>query len=292
MLVKYVMKTTATYANIVSDIRGIVNGSITSTGSLSASANTTATTFTGTYPAGYYAEANATAYAFSKIHSANNSNISYFKLGFDGVKGIANVTLAQGYVSATDTVSNSYSVTYDAVIGLNSLGVDPATTPIDILVNRDNFIIRQTALASGFVSITDIGYNGTSKTFTSQMITTMVVSNTTIIPYVITPINYRYTNNSIDPGQSVGGYGSSNNGVLTCIAPFNPPYSSSGNVAIMENPVFTYSGDGGNLWSVVYGWNILQSGRFSDRAVYSDTDNVYRYVTMHDDSNTFSIAIS
>ena len=292
MLVKYVMKTTATYADLVSDIRGIVNGSITTTGSLSASANTSATTFIGTYPAGYYAEANATAYAFSKIHSANNSNISYFKLGFDGVNGIANVTLAQGYVSATDTVSNSYSITYNATIGLNSLGVDPATTPIDIIVNKDNLLIIQHALASGFVSISDVGYNGTSKTFTSQMITTMIVSNTTIAPYVVTPINYRYTNNSIDPGQTVGAYGTTNTGVLTCIAPFNPPYSSTGNVAIMENPVFTYNSDGGNLWSVVYGWNALQQGRFGDKAVYYDTDNVYRYVTIHDDANAFSIAIS
>lgn len=292
MLVKYVMKTSATYANILSDIRGIVNGSITTTGGLSASANTTATTFTGTYPSGYYAEANGSAYAFSKIHSANNSNISYFKLGVDGVNGISNITLAQGYVSATDTVSNSYSITYDNVIGLNSVGVDPATTPIDILVNRDNFLIRQPTLASGFVSISDVGYNGTSKIFTSQMITTMIISNTTTTPYVVTPINYRYTNNSIDPAQSVGDYGTTNTGVLTCIAPFNPPYNSSGNVAIMENPVFTYNVDGGNLWSVVYGWNILQQGRFADRAVYNDTDNIYRYVTIHNDANVFSISIS
>ena len=292
MLVKYVMKTSATYADIVSDIRGIVNGSIMTTGGLSASANTTATTFTGTYPSGYYAEANGSAYAFSKVHSANNSNISYFKLGVDGVNGISSITLAQGYVSATDTVSNSYSDSYDNVIGLNSLGVDPATTPIDIVVNRDNFIIRQPALASGFVSLTDVGYNGTSKTFTSQMITTMIISNTSIVPYVVTPINYRYANNSSDPGQSVGAYGTTNTGVLTSLPPTNVPYNSSGNVAVLENPVFTYNLDGGNLWSVVYGWNSLQQGRFANRAVYNDTDNIYRYVVVLNDSNTYSISIS
>ena len=283
------MKTTATYADLVSDIKGIVNGSITTTGSLSASANTSATTFIGTYPAGYYAEANATAYAFSKIHSANNSNISYFKLGFDGVNGIANVTLAQGYVSATDTVSNSYSKTYDNVIGLNSLGVDPATTPIDIIVNRDNFSIIQRSLASGFVSISDLGYNGSSKIFTSQMITAMIVSNTSIYPYVVTPVNYRYVDNSYLP---VGDYGVTNTGVLTCLTPFNTLYNASGNVAITENPVFTYNTNGGNLWSVVYGWNVLQQGNFADRATYRDSDNVYRYVHIHYITNAFSISIS
>lgn len=296
MLVKYVMNSSATYSDIVTDITGIITGTVTSNSSLSSSANSAATTFYGTYPSGYYAVANSSSFTYSKEHSANTSELCYFRLGFDGAYGIANLTLGGTYTSGSDTVSNAFSYTFPTYsVGLNSIGVDPASTPIDIIVNTTGIYLHQPTLSNRFIGVCDLGYNGVSKTFTDSMVNGLFQFSLDNIygsgPNITIPYGYKFTDSS-NNNVNYGTYGLINSGFgITTLAPTRPLYDNNANTAVCENPVFFFSYDQANLVSTIYGFNSIANGLYGPRAVYKDGNNIYRYVIPNYGQN-YSITIT
>ena len=292
MLVKYVMKTGATATQMMSDITGIVTGSITSTGSLGAGANTTATVFYGTYPAGKYALVNATSSTFSKVHSTNNSVISYFQLTRDSSNSIYSMTLGQGYTAANDTFSNSYTqaLTSNISIGSTWAGVDSSKVPIDIIVNDNMFLITQPAIGAMPYGVVDLGYNGVSQAYNSSMINGLIYWTypSTTNPYLIIPTAYKFVDSL---GNIQLNYGLVDVSSIVYQTPADSLYSVSGNVAVLENPIFHYASTTGYIWSVIYGFNKIREGAYSNRATYVDSSNVYRYV-ISTDNYSYSVTIS
>jgi hypothetical protein len=281
MLVKYYMNSTCTYANFLADINGIVNGSITSTGSLSAGANTSLTTFTGTYPAGVYALANnAGTYTYLKTYNANTSTNCYFTIGFNGSNGIANVTLGTGYANATNTYSASNTYIFPFPLTIQNY------SSIDIIMNNNLFYIGNPSTGSYGLGIFDVGYNGVSQAFPNAMVNIFLpVVNTISLAAAaqpaINPYSYFFSN---------AGYATTNT-YLTYIIPTTSPYNAVGNVAVVENPVFTYNPAQGNAVSLIYGLNSIVQGEYIPRTVYVDTNSVYRYV-VGTDAQTFSITLT
>ena len=283
MLVKYYMNSGCTYANMVADINGIVNGSITSTGGLSVGANTALTTFTGTYPSTYYSVANsAGAYTYMKLYNANTSTNNYFTIGFNGTTGISSLTLGAGYANSTNSYAlSSYTYTFPQIIGIQSYA------SIDIIVNNNLFFINNPSVGSYGAGIFDMGYNGVTQAFTSGLTASLMpISNvsgstagSTLIP--VNPYSWVFANSS---------YGTSNS-ALTSVVPIPAVYNSSGNVAVLENPVFQYNQNQGNSVSVVYGLNSITQGEYIARTTYVDNNSVYRYV-VGSDSLTYSITIT
>ena len=281
MLVKYYMNSTCTYANFLADINGIVNGSITSTVGLSSGANTALTTFTGTYPSTVYNLANnAGTYTYMKTYNANTSTNCYFTLGFNGANGIANVTLGTGYANSTNTYSASNTYTFPVPIMIQNY------SSIDIILNNNLFYIANPSTGSYGLGIFDIGYNGVSQAFPTAMINIFLpVTNTINLATgqqsAVNPYSYFFSNASY----------AITNTYLTYITPITSPYNAVGNVAVVENPVFTYNPAQGNAVSLIYGLNTIVQGEYVPRTVYVDTNSVYRYV-IGTDNNTFSITLT
>lgn len=282
MLVKYYMNSTCTYSNLVADITGIVNGSITSTGGLSSGANTSLTTFTGTYPTGYYTVANnAGAYTYVKTYNANTSTNNYFTIGFNGTTGISTLTLGAGYANSTNTYAASYTYTFPQVIGIQTY------SSIDIVINNNLFFITNPSVGAYGAGIFDTGYNGITQAFTSGLTASLIpVSNvtgttagSTLVP--VNPYNWVFANAS---------YGSTTCGI-TAVVPVPAPYNASGNVAVLENPVFQYNPAQGNAISLIYGMNSIAQAEYGARSVYVDNNSIYRYV-IGSDTASYSITLT
>lgn len=275
------MNSTCTYNNFVADITGIVNGSITSTGGLSAGANTSLTTFTGSYPSTYYTAANtAGAYTYVKTYSANSSTNNYFTIGFNGTTGISSLTLGVGYANSTNTYTASNTYTFPAVIGIQTY------SSIDIVINNNLFYITNPSSGAYGAGVFDLGYNGMTQNFTAQQ-TAAIMPVSNLVSTTLIPVNpYAYTLNSYS-------YTSTNTTTagLSYVIPTSGPYNASGNVAVIENPVFMYNSLQGNAISLVYGLSTLVQGEYIPRSVYTDTNSINRYV-IGTDTATFAITIT
>jgi len=287
MLVKYYMNSTCTYANFVADITGIVNGTITSTGGLSAGANTSLSTFTGTYPSTFYALANgggsgapyANTVTFLKVHNANSATNCYFTLGFNGSTGLANVTLGVGYANSTNvyaTGSNTYVL--PAVIG-------PQTyNSVDIVISNTVFYIDARSIGAYGVGVFDLAYNGVLLNFPNSMVNALIpISNAVVTPLPIVPYSYYLANSTYTASNTT-------NITLAYTSPATSIFSVAGNVAIIENPVFVAPSYQANALSLVYSLNALVQGEYAAKSVYSDTSSNYRYVVATD-STTWSINV-
>ena len=72
MIVKYNMLGNITSEQFKSDIVGLIRGTISNVGGLSAGCDSARTTFTGTYPAAKYTLVGAGTNTFSKVHSVDS----------------------------------------------------------------------------------------------------------------------------------------------------------------------------------------------------------------------------
>ena len=78
---------------------------------------------------------------------------------------------------------------------------------------------------------------------------------------------------------------------LTYLTPAKLPYNLAGNLGVLENPVFNYTGNNGNIPSVVYGLNKINNNLYIGRTIYADSGNVRRLV-ITTDSLAYSITIT
>jgi hypothetical protein len=275
MLVKYQMKNTATPDQVMSDMIGIVNGSITSTAQLGAGANTSATQFYGTYPYGTYSQvsSNSTSYTFTKTYSQNNSIMYYVILR----KNSANVFTYFSVTSMSNTGIASGGGTVYGVAGQQGIndGGAPAyyydAYPIDIIVNKNCLLITQSNYlydqGAGLIysqngGVIDIGYDAFSKIYTDTAViatidferpfytdgTAATVLN--YLPQFIVPLSYSQRTTGSSP-QSYGyqsyntyyhtGFGIYANGVYynNIKGGYEVP-TAAGNTGIIEQQTLIY----------------------------------------------------
>lgn len=254
MLVKYRMLSTITSANFIADIVGILDGSITSTSGLSAGADKTNSSFTGTYPTGAITKVNGTSYTFSKVHNADNTYTHYFRLTF-GSSVLSTFTVAQGYTSGTDTLLNSVAQTVNVTpITYNS--AEAFSKGIIIVINPKCVYIS--GLANGITfGLFDVGANGITNTYTNSMKMAYVSpsAGTFNIPYTY----------SLAGGAS--GY-SSLSGSLTNLQLPAVKSNSSGQGVVIENPTFlSHTNQGYQAFGI---YNLFKLGQYNFNA-----DSIY-----------------
>lgn len=233
MLIKYNMLSTITSAQFKSDIIGLINGTITTVGGLSAGCDTARTTITGSYPAGIYTEVNATSSTFSKVHSVDSSVTDYFRLTF-GTSILSSISFSQGYTSGTDTLVNSVSTPINLVPNIYSYGgqVDGGIT---IVITSKCLHITSLFSGVGF-GIFDIGTNGITATYTNSM--KMAAINTNAGTFTI-PYSYRLSG-------ATSGYGTVTGNLVSPITPAVSVGTGAGTI-LPENPVFLASSQQGNI---------------------------------------------
>jgi hypothetical protein len=223
MLVKYRMLSTISSANFIADIVGILDGSITSTSGLSAGANTSVSSFSGTYPSAKLVKVNGTSYTFSKTHGSV-ATTHYFRLTFSGTT-LTTFTVAQGYTAGTDTLLNSvaYTVNLRASAYVAS---DQFPSGINIIMNNNCIFFNSPFSGIGF-GLFDLGQNGITATYTTNM--KMAYIKTTDSTYGI-PYAYSISGSS-------SGYAALTGSLTNLTAPtFRSNATNQG--VVIENPVF------------------------------------------------------
>mgnify|MGYP003347826745 CR=1 FL=1 len=160
------MLSTITSANFIADIVGILDGSITSTAGLSAGADKTNSSFSGTYPTSQLTKVNAGTYTFSKIHGSDNTYTHYFRLAFSGTT-LTTFTVAQGYTSGTDTLLNSTANTVNVNANTFTLS-DQFPSGINIVLNNNCVYISSLTSGASF-GLFDLGANGITSTYANNM---------------------------------------------------------------------------------------------------------------------------
>lgn len=223
MLVKYRMLSTISSANFIADIVGILDGSITGTADLSAGANTSASSFSGTYPSVKLIKVNAGTYTFSKTHGSV-STTHYFRLTFSGTT-LTTFTVAQGYTSGTDTLLNSVAYTVNLRASTYSSS-DQFPSGINIIMNNNCIFFNSPFSGIGF-GLFDLGQNGITATYTSNM--KMAFIKTTDSTFNI-PYAYSITG-------TTSAYSSLSGSITNLTAPtFKSNATNQG--VVIENPVF------------------------------------------------------
>lgn len=274
MLFRYKMLSTCTYANMKADISGVLAGTITGTGGLSAGADTANCAFYGSYPSSNYSVQNAGTTTYSKVHNAYNTFTHYFRMGWDGSTGLTSFSLANSYTSGTDTLVNSYSYSLPTAMTPQSYQA------IDVVINTNCLFFYCQAQGVGF-GIFDLGQNGLTRVYTSSTMMTLqplLIGNPNgVIPYTYNLQTYTYSNLT--------------NQQFSFLVPAKLPYNTAGNLGVLENPVFTYSSNNGNIPSVVYGLSKINDTLYVGRSIYADSSNVRRLV-ITTDTNAYSITIT
>lgn len=269
MLVRYRMTASATFSNVVADVRNIINGAATSLSQLTAAADQTNTVFYGTYPNGTFSNANVVSNTYSKTHSVISGNVHYFRLGWDNAtQKLANITLAQTYTSGSDTLLNTVTTTTN--VGL--LNYSATGLGIDIIVSPQMIYVGQGG-ASQF-GIFDIGHNGVTRTYTGSML--MLAQN------MFSTINYGTNLGGVIPYTWIFDtetYGSSTNSIFSQ-TPLRK-VNETGNLAIFENPSFTTGNTTGSTTNVIYGLYKLPSNGFAGVQTYVDSNGLRR-LTVND----------
>ena len=276
MLIRYRMLSTITNAQFKADLIGIIEGTITSTGQLSAGADAANSSFTGTYPSGTYTKVNADTNTFSKVHATDNTYTHYFRLTFNSGVGLqatwTNFALAQGYTSGTDTLLNSSSIT--ANIKPNTF-IASAQYPSGINIVIDDACVWFSSLSSGSsFGIFDLGSNGATATYAQNM--RMALINTTNGQY-----NIPYGYNIAGPAS---GYTSFSGSLATPAIP-TLRTNTAGTALIIENPVFICISNQGNSSYGVANLFKIGTSLFAMDSIYN-TAGVRRITTATDHAVT------
>lgn len=271
MLVRYRTTGNQTLANFQTDLNAIITGAVGSTSDLTTPARTYSTIY-GTYPVGIYSRVNATTYTYSKAHNVVAGYTHYFRFGFSATQ-LTTWDLAQSYTSGTDTLINTYQKT--------SLGINPTINydpnyPIgmDIIVSNKGIFI-QAIQSNQAIGVFDIGHNGVTRAYTSDML--MVLQDMqNVINYgantgIVIPYTYSFDTLSYVTNTSTSHVN---------ITPLKK-FTASSQLAVFENPVYMTNTPQGSTINLIYGLYKLPTATFSGVQIYQDSGNLYR-LSMND----------
>ena len=266
MLVRYKINTACTIDNFKTDINNIIVGNIITVNDLSAGADKANCAIYGTYPAGTYARANNTTFTYSKLHNTENKT-HYFRLNYSGT-GLTQISLAESYESATDTLLNTLND--GNTIAFSNPYSTLSPHGFDVVVSNKLFRIKPSAQGDG-LGINDIGHNAVTRQFANTML--MVTTNVSDArnPGITFNAGYVYQFET-SSYVSAAGTGSA----------VEQQRKSTGNSTsvIFETP-YTTSLTGAP--TLVYGLFRIPTLTFADQNIYKDSANNYR-LTFNDTS--------
>lgn len=272
MLVRYRTTAGTTISDFKADIDGIIQGTITSASQLSTTAKTNSTIL-GSYPTGKYTRVNPTTYTYSKAHNEVAGYTSYFRLTFDSTM-LTTLTLAAGYTSGTDTLLNTTSST----VNIQNFVYDSAyPAALDIVIN-DKLIFFSAPQSNSFVGIFDLGHTGITRTYTNSMLMGMVNLYNTLNTNIASPLPIYWAPLGVTVPYSYNmdtlTYGTLTSGFFASI-PFKKT-NSSGQITVLENPVYTVCSTTSNDAKLIYGIYKTPTNAFSGIQTYKDLSNLYR----------------
>jgi hypothetical protein len=140
---------------------------------------------------------------------------------------------------------------------------------IDIVVST-KMIYISSPYSGSHVGIFDIGKNGVGRIYTDNMLMAGVDMRQEVFGSTI-PYTYKFNTNTYGAQTGLG---------LSSISPLKE-FNSSYELVVIENPVFMYQEDNGNVASVVYGLVKLPENTYGSSATYTDGSAVRR-LTIND----------
>jgi hypothetical protein len=248
MLIKYRMYANSTVSTLNTDIKGLIDGTITTVSGLSAGCDKANTTISGTYPTGTYTKVNDSSNTFSKIHNSDSGFTHYFRMTYDSTK-MTTFTVAQDYTSGTDTLLNSVAQT----VNLTPFAYNgSAQFPVGLNIVITSKCLYLSLLSSGIsFGLFDLGNNGITGTYTSNMKMAFInpVTQTFNIPYAY----------NLAGGSS--SYTSMSGNLISMYSPPTLKSNLTGALVVIENPAFLSSNNQGHQAYGVY--NLLKIPEYS-----------------------------
>lgn len=172
----------------------------------------------------------------------------------------------------TNTTGDTYWQVFrpqSANIPIQVYNANTSAYGIDIIVSTKCVYINSVS-AGTQIGIFDIGKNGVSRIYTSNMLMAGIDLEQEQFGVTI-PYTYRFTTNTYGPQSGIS---------LNFITP-EKRFNSSFALIIIENPVFAFQEDNGSVLSVVYGLLKLAENTYASHITYTDAGNVRR-LTIND----------
>lgn len=170
-------------------------------------------------------------------------------------------------MSTLNSTGNTYWNVFRPVsAGINMNAYNPNTLAhgIDIVIST-KMIYISSVYSGTQLGIFDIGKNGVSRIYTSNMLMTGIDLEQEQFGLNV-PYTYKFNTNS---------YGSQAGLALNYITP-QRRFNSSGALVVIENPTFLFQEDNGNVLSVIYGLLKLPENTFSPHITYTDAGSIRR----------------
>lgn len=232
MLIKYRMYANTTITTFSTDIKGLIDGTITTVSGLSAGCDKANTTISGTYPAAIYTKVNDSSNTFSKIHGTDGAYTHYFRLTYDSSK-MTTFAVAQDYTSGSDTLLNSVAQTVNLTPNTFN-GAAQYPLGLNIVITNKCLFFSSVTSGIGF-GLFDLGNNGITSTYPSQM--KMAYIKTTDGTFNI-PYAYTLTGPS-------SAYTSISGNLISLQSSPNLSSNANGAIVLVENPSFVSSNNQG-----------------------------------------------
>jgi len=172
------------------------------------------------------------------------------------------------YTSGASTYWEVYRP-QSAELKLNTYIAQTAPYGIDIVVST-KLIYISSPYSGAQLGIFDIGKNGVSRIYTNNMLMAGIDMQQEVFGSTV-PYTYKFNTNT---------YGAQTGMSLDSISPLKK-FNSSAEVLVIENPVFMYQEDTGNVASVIYGLMKLPENTYASNITYTDASAVRR-LTIND----------
>lgn len=156
-----------------------------------------------------------------------------------------------------------------AEIDMNVYNAQTAPYGIDIVVST-KMIYISSPYSGSHVGVFDIGKNGVSRIYTSNMLMAGIDMQQEVFGITI-PYTYKFSTNT---------YGSQTGLSLNYITP-QKRFNSDSALIVIENPTFVFQEDNGSVLSVVYGLLKLPENTYTSNITYADAGSVRR-ITIND----------
>jgi len=156
-----------------------------------------------------------------------------------------------------------------AEIDMNVYNAQTAPYGIDIVVST-KMIYISSPYSGSHVGVFDIGKNGVSRIYTSNMLMAGIDMQQEVFGITI-PYTYKFSTNT---------YGSQTGLSLNYITP-QKRFNSDSALIVIENPTFVFQEDNGSVLSVVYGLLKLPENTYISNITYADAGSVRR-ITIND----------
>jgi hypothetical protein len=212
-----------------------------------------------------YHDNNSTGSNLSNTEVTNSASI------INGTTVLSFTTGTGGNGNYITSTMNSTGSTYWQVYRPESAGIymnayNPYTLShgIDIIISS-KMIYISSAYSGTQLGIFDIGKNGVSRIYTSNMLMAGIDLEHEVFGLNV-PYTYKFNTNS---------YGSQTGLALNYITP-KRKFNASGALVVIENPTFLFQEDNGSVLSVIYGLLKLPENVFSSHITYVDAGSVRR----------------